>query len=486
MATSFNRRDFLGMLAGGAAAMATTSPVEPGQVQKPNLLLITADDMDYNSVGVCGCQVPDITPNIDRLASEGMRFEHAHVTIAVCQPCRQSLMTGRYPHNYGSLGFEPINPTCPTLQEQLREAGYLNGIMGKVAHCSPQSKFCWDFVIDAPELGEGRDPKLYYAGLTAFLSKARTEGKPFFLMVNSHDPHRPFPGSEQEREAESNGRKSAKFPKASRYYKPAEAEVPGFLPDIPDVRKEVAQYFTAVHRCDETVGQVLRALGESGFAGNTLVFFLSDNGMSFPFAKTNCYRASTRTPLIIRWPGRIEPGRIESDQMVCGIDFMPTVLDALGLKQVKDMDGRSYLPVLEGGKQDGRDSVFTVFYRTSANRDYFMRAIENKRYMYIYNPWSDGKEVFKNEPQSGLSFSAMKRAAQTDKEIAERIKLFLCRVKEEFYDYEQDPFALKNLIASPEHEERIVEMRMMMRSAMIHVKDPVLLEFENFIGTMSH
>lgn len=257
---------------------------------RPNILLITADDLNYDSVGVYGSKVADITPNIDRLARQGMRFDHGHVTIAVCQPSRSVLMTGRYPHRNGARGFQPIHADVPTLTETLRESGYINGILGKTKHLAPATKFAWDVSVTREALGEGRDPKRYFAEVSRFFAQAKQRNKPFFLMANSHDPHRPFAGSQQERrQNDRSGQKQHKFPGASRMYGPDEVRVPGFLPDLPDVRKEIAQYFTSVHRCDETVGQILRALEESGMADNTFVLFVSDNGMALPFAKTNVY-----------------------------------------------------------------------------------------------------------------------------------------------------------------------------------------------------
>ena len=110
--------------------------------QRPNIVLITADDMNYNSPGCYGSTIPGITPNIDRLAEEGIRFSHAHVNIAVCQPCRQSLLTGRYAFRHGGEGFNPIWLEVPTLCEKLRAAGYWNGILGKEKHLEPAGKFC--------------------------------------------------------------------------------------------------------------------------------------------------------------------------------------------------------------------------------------------------------------------------------------------------------------------------------------------------------
>jgi len=480
MTNGYTRRDFLAGLGASAATLALTRQLWSADSSRPNILLITADDMDYHSLGVTGCKVPDITPNIDGLAKEGMLFTQAHVTAAVCQPSRSALMTGRFPHRNGAMGFEPIDPKTPTLEQSLNKAGYLNGIMAKVGHLAPKECFPWDMIVDANELGQGRDPALYYKFSKEYFERAKTEGKPFFLMANSQDPHRPFPGSAGEKNPPGK-RKDLAFPGVTRTYKPEEVTIPDFLPDLPDVRKEIAQYYTSVHRCDETVGQILRALKESGLEENTVVFFLSDNGISEPFAKTNCYMVSTQTPLIVRWPGKIKPGR-NDDDLVSGIDFMPTVLDVAGIKQVEGMDGRSYLPLLKGQKEAGHDKVFTFLFETSAKKAFPMRCVRTKRYSYIYNAWSDGKTTFQNEPMGGLAWKAMVAAAQTDKKVAERVDFFLHRVPEEFYDLESDPGERKNLIADPKYKDHLTTMRAEMLKMMESTKDPILDKFKQQIG----
>jgi len=471
------------------AALSSADAAAPQS--RLNVLMITLDDMNWDSVGCTGSKVPEISPNIDRLANEGMRFLHAHVTIAVCQPTRGVWMTGRYPHHNGALGFQAINTSVPTLGESLRKAGYFNGIMAKVGHLAPQRKFCWDVVVQPNQLTTGREPQLYYKHAKAFFEKAKAEEKPFFLMANSQDPHRPFAGSLQEQQRKKPKKKSKKkrrnetFPGVSRTYKPEEVTVPAFLPDIPPVRTEMAEYFTSVHRADEIVGAVLRALDETGHRDNTLVMFMSDHGMPLPYAKTNCYLNSTRTPWIVRWPGKVKAGVVDSEHMISGIDFMPTILDALGLEQVEGTDGRSFLPVMLGKKQDHRDELYTVFHRTAGKRDYEMRSVLTRKFGYIYNGWSDGKTVFKNESQNGRTFRAMQAAGKTDPKIAARVKLFQYRVKEEFFDYEDDPAALHNLIDDPKYQNVINEFRSRMHKRMQKLEDPLQEQFEKDVKKRS-
>ena len=440
-------------------------------------MLITVDDMNYDSVGCFGCRVKDITPNLDRLASEGMRFTNSHVTIAVCQPSRSCLLTGRYPHHNGARGFEEIDAGVTTLTQVLHEHGFYNGIIGKEDHVAPRKKFFWDDYVPVlnEENGWGRSPDVYYRETVRFLQNADRADKAFFAMVNSHDPHRPFAGAEDELKYFGH------HTEAPKSYEPDEIVVPGCLPDLPDVRTELAQYYASVHRADAIVGQVLRALEEQGHKEDTLVLFLSDNGMALPFAKTNCYLNSTKSPYIMRWPGRIMAGSV-SDALISGIDYTPTVLDILGLDPIVGVDGASFKNVILAGEQH-HDDIFTLFFKTANNHvtkaalSYPMRCVQDKRFAYIFNGWSDGKTIFTNESTEGLTFRAMVEASESDGSIKERVLLFQYRVKEELYDFQLDPHALNNLVDLPEYRDILDRMRKRMYEYMLESKDGLADDF---------
>jgi N-sulfoglucosamine sulfohydrolase len=388
-------------------------------------------------------------------------------------------MTGRYPHRNGGMGFEPIWDHVETLQERLHQAGFLNGILGKVSHLAPEHRFRWDEHQDIGDLGFGRDPQKYADYASRFFNRAREESRSFFLMANAHDPHRPFVGSEQETARFGDGVSS--IPPPSATFRPEDIVVPGFLPDIPDVRLEVAQYYNSCRRCDDTVGAVLAELDASGLADETIVMFLSDNGMAFPFSKTNCYLNSTRTPWIVKWPGVTEAGKLDEDHFISGIDFTPTILDIAQVAPIEGVDGRSFADVLCGDKDAGRDRVFTVFHKTSAGTEYPMRGIQTAQYGYVYNAWSDGKTEFKNESQSGLTFKAMDAAAKEDEEIARRVYDFRYRTPEELYDFQNDPDALHNLIDEPEQQDRKETFRKDLLEWMREVEDPAT---DDFLGSI--
>ncbi|MHC4443026.1 MAG: sulfatase family protein [Planctomycetota bacterium] len=460
-------------------AIQTLSAIGQTHNHQVHILLITADDMNWNTPACFGGTAPDITPNIDRLAREGMRFMHAHITIAVCTPSRSVLLTGRYPHRNGVEGFQRIRENVPTLPELLHKAGYLCGIIGKPL--GQQEKFKWSMRYIYQGKGDedmwGRDPNIYYRFTRNFLQKAVASNSPFFLMANSHDPHRPFHGSEEAKKRFGQGPREIVRP--SRIYGPHEIEVPGFLPDLPDIRQEIAQYYSSVRRCDDTVGMILRALRQSGLEKNTLVIFLSDNGISFPFAKTNCYLNSTRTPWIVRWPRKVKPNTIDNQHMISGIDFMSTILDAVGLAHPKGMDGFSFLPILRGEQQKGREMVFTQFHHIHGRRPYPMRCVQTMKFGYIFNPWANGERSYDAEPLSGLTFKAMTQYAATDPQIAERVKMLRYRTVEEFYDLQKDPDALHNLIEDPTYNNEIDQLRKELLDWMKRTVDPALNAFKN-------
>ncbi|MEV7606005.1 sulfatase [Paenarthrobacter sp. NPDC089322] len=445
-----------------------------------NILLITADDMDGNTPGSFGGP-GDATPNLDRLAGDGMVFGRAHVPAAVCQPSRSALMTGLWPHRNGAEGFEPINDGIGVINDQLKRAGYRVGILGKVGHIQPVERFDWDMAVDMRQLGLGRSPEAYGTRAEEFITEASKDGHPWFLMANAHDPHRPFHGSAAERELWSEEERS-EYPEPSKVFRADEVDVPGFLPDIPGVRQEYAEYLSSSRRCDDVVGAVLAALDRSGAAHHTLVIFLSDNGMAFPFAKANCYLRSTLTPLIVRWPGVTTPGSSNDEAFVNMLDLFPTFCDAAGVPVPEGLDGTSLTKLLTGRSEEGRDRVFTVFHETSAKQRFEMRCVQDTRYGYIWNGWAEGGAQYRAENMWGLSWPAMLEAAEKDQAIRQRADFYLTRAREELYDLAADPECLINVAGNPDLEPVLTRTRNSLSRWMTTTGDPMTAEFHTGIG----
>ena len=373
--------------------------------------------MSYGSLGMSGCEIPDITPNIDKLGDDGVFFTNAHTTVGLCQPSRSVWMTGLYPWNNGALGFNCIKHDVETLPNILKKRGYCTGIIGKAEHLCPHSSFNWNQIILGYDklLGHGKNIESYYNLSKAFFASAPS---PFFLMINSHYPHRPF---------EKNTR-----------YSPDRVRVPEFLPDIPEVRMEIAQYYEGVKRCDITVGEIVRALKETGRYENTLIIFTSDHGMSFPFVKANCYHFSSKIPLI--WHCHDKLFSKVSNTFVGGVDIMPTMLDFLGLKKPK-MDGGSYIETLKKNASF-KDNVYTCLCHLWTNRNFQTRSVHDDKYCYIINFWADGKQQF-IECGCNDESASMAGITRTDRKLHDKLRF---REPEELYDIKSDPAARNNII----------------------------------------
>jgi N-sulfoglucosamine sulfohydrolase len=212
--------------------------------------------------------------------------------------------------------------------------------------------------------------------------------------------------------------------------------------------------------------------------------FLSDHGIAVPFAKTNVWMHSTRIPWIIRWPGIVAPGSVDTRHLVSGIDLAPTILDLLRLPPLVGADGRSFVPLLYGETQEGRELVFVHMNATVAPEWFPMRAVNDARFGYIYNAWADGEKEFFNNSMRGLTFPAMREAAANDLAIAARVEHLLYRTKEELYDYRIDPDALVNLIADPTHADRINSRRDLLLQHMRSTDDPEMAAYEEFLATV--
>jgi N-sulfoglucosamine sulfohydrolase len=225
--------------------------------------------------------------------------------------------------------------------------------------------------------------------------------------------------------------------------------------------------------------------------------------MAFPFAKANCYLHSTRTPLMIRWPGVSQPGMDEM-HMVNGIDLLPTLFEGLGIPLPPDVprgamleplnearelwrpippqiDGRSCFELLAGGTSASHEHLHTEFHRTHGNSNFEMRCVQTREWGYIYNAWAQQNKWYRNESCSGRTFNAMKAAAESDPAIAERVTMFVHRVPEELYNFKADPDALRNCVDDPEAQSVLMDMRSRMRNWMQDTGDTLVHMYDRHL-----
>ena len=353
--------------------LAQTNSLDPNaSASRPNIILITADDMGM-TVGAFGNH--DLaTPNLDRLAAEGVIFQSAYVTQASCSPSRASMLTGLYPHQNGQMGLiegYAVKPEITaTLPKLLGDAGYATAIIGKL-HIRPRESF--PFQDDHSSLiMKTRDVKMVNDLFKDFL--ANRGHKPFFAMLNFFDPHRPYNDQMNQ---------TAGLP--ATLITPGQATPFSFLDtDFSFLRQQMTYYYNATSRVDLGVGMTLDTLKEQGLDQNTLIFFLSDNGPSFPRAKTGSYEASIHTPLMMAWPAKGGAGK-QAAQLVSSVDIMPTALEAAGVPPPSGLPGKSLAPFFTGEPASWRTEVFTEQNSHAPGQFYPRRTVRNARYKLIHN-----------------------------------------------------------------------------------------------------
>jgi N-sulfoglucosamine sulfohydrolase len=303
---------------------------------RPNILLAIADDWAWPHAGIAGDKVVR-TPAFDRLARDGVLFTQAFVSAPSCSPSRAALLTGQHFWRLeeGAILWSTLPAKFPVYPDLLEKAGYHVGHTGKG----------WGPGPIGPG-GRQRNPAgPLYKSFQQFL-EARPKGKPFCFWFGSFRPHRQYQWQSGVRGG----------------LKPEQVSVPPCLPDAPDVRTDLCDYYWNVGQFDREVGDLIELLRRTGEQDDTLIVVTSDNGMPFPRCKSNLYDLGTRVPLAIRWPAKLAGNR-RVDDLVSLIDLAPTFLQAAGVRPPSDMTGKSVLGLLLSGKsgrvEPHRDRVFT-------------------------------------------------------------------------------------------------------------------------------
>ena len=433
---NLNRRVFLRTVGLGAASVAilgctsaANQPTSKNRKGKSNIVLFLADDQSIDDVGCYGNNVIR-TPNIDRLAEQGLRFNLAFTPTAMCSPSRSALYTGLYPHRNGCHpNHSRIKTGIKTLPYYLKSLGYRVGLAGKV-HVKPKDQFPFEYI--------GLKSKQIENFITSVTHK------PFCLIVASHEPHGPH-------------KKGG--------YKPDQIPVPKNKVDTPQTRQQLANYYTDIDLLDEELGRVLSLLRKRNLEQNTLFIYTSDHGYDI-FAKWSCYDAGLHVPFIVRWPGKVKP-TTATDAMISFVDVLPTFIEAAGGRPPKDIDGRSFLPVLLGRENKHHDVVFGTHTTRGiiSGRAYPIRCLRTRTHKYIRNLNPEG--MFQCVSTHGRNYKEIdngmwgswKQKAKTDAFAAKRVKVFQHRPAEELYDLTKDPYELNNLADNPAQQKLLVSLR---------------------------
>jgi N-sulfoglucosamine sulfohydrolase len=267
------------------------------------------------------------------------------------------------------------------------------------------------------------------------------------------------------------GREIDNYPDSKKDYDSKEIPVPSFYPDLPGIRKYIKPYYDTVNRMDESMGMILRALKESGMEENTLVLFLSDNGMGVPYGKCYLGPGGTRTPLIFRWAGHIQPGRVDKEHLIETVDIVPTLLEVAGLNKVEGLQGHSLVQLCTTGKVESwRNYAFTCYNHMNYPEYVPTRSVQNQDFVYIWNSWMEQGMTF---PVSMLSNHPpiLEMLKSSDPKIKARGEYYTKRPVEEFFDLRQDPGCWNNQINQKKYAIQINAMRKEIYRIMEHTKD---------------
>lgn len=449
---------------------------------RPNVVLIVADDHGLDAIGAYGNKAVQ-TPNLDRLAAEGVRFTNAHATVSSCSPSRSVLLTGMQSHSNGMYGLQHWEhhfssfDDIKSLPVMLTNHGYRTGRVGKV-HLAPDAVYKFD-----SSLSEGPANDMASVARSPIEMAELSEGfiaadGPFFLYFATDDPHRAFPFDTYPA-PNSFGNRDEGYPGVTHVaYNPEDVTVPSFLPDIPAVRAELAQYYTSVSRLDQGVGALLSILEKHGKLDNTVIIYLSDNGIAFPGAKTTLYQSGINLPLIIRDPESRRNGGDVSDALVSWIDITPTILDYAGASDIGEMvSGLSLKQHIQKGRKLRRSAIFGSHTFHEIHMYYPMRMIRTKRYKLIHNIESALDFPMALDLEQSSSWQAFLRTGK-DQYAGRFMKDFFERPEFELYDLAEDPKELKNLAGDPEYRELLEELRAELRKFMVETKDPWLLTLD--------
>jgi N-sulfoglucosamine sulfohydrolase len=429
-----------------------------------NILLLVADDLGREQMSCYGCRALK-TPNLDALAASGTLFDKAFTSTASCSGSRTVMYTGLHTHQngcygltHGDNGFQTFVKveTAPAL---FNELGYKTGILGKV-HVGPDSLYPWQ----TKEESESRNVAMVADRANHFFAEAKKEDQSFFLTIGFVDPHRML----QTRSGFGNTEEPYDDRLNDRVFTPDEVHVPPFLSDIPEVRKELAEYYRSIHRMDQGVGLILKALEVNGLAKDTMVVFCSDNGPPFVNSKTTLFEAGVRLPFLMRAPGVTPPGTINSN-LISYIDILPTFLDWAGYKNYpvgsgkQPRSGRSFIPI--AGKetlQPGWDRVFGSHTFHEITNYWPTRYMRSARYKYHRNVCWKLDFPFAMDLYASLSWEGMRNSANGSSPAMigqRRLEAYIRRPPEELYDLDNDPLELRNLVGDEKHGVVLKEMR---------------------------
>jgi arylsulfatase A-like enzyme len=419
------------------------SPVLAFPREKPNIVFIIADDVSWNDIGCYGNDVVK-TPNIDRLAQEGLRFTNAFLTASSCSPSRCSIISGKYPHSDGAaelhtpLPESEVSSLYPLL---LKENNYYTGQAGKW-HMGQAAHRAFDRYTDDNGYDNGDGGEKNWVRFI----KERPKDKPFYFWLASHDAHRPW------------GADTFKIT-----HDPLKMVIPPYFFDTPETRQDMASYYNEIGRFDYYVGKVREELEKQGVLDNTVIIVMADNGRPFPRCKTRVYDSGMKTPFIVFWPKGIRSKGSQTESLISAIDIAPTILELAGINPPEKYQGKSFVPVLKTPSAEIRTAIFSE--HNWHDYEAHERMIRTKDYLYVLNARPNLTNGGPADSKASPTQHALNQVRDDGKLTPAQADVFMApRPAEELFNVKNDPQQFLNLTSMPEYQEKLKEMRRLLKN----------------------
>jgi N-sulfoglucosamine sulfohydrolase len=482
------------------SCLALTLLAAPALAAKKNIVVFITDDQSP-TMGCYGDKSAR-TPNMDKLAADGVLFTDAFCTTASCSASRSVVLTGLHNHANGHYGHLhsyhkfSSHPWVQTLPVLLAKKGYRTARIGK-HHNGPEEVYFFENKL----AGNSRSPVEMADNCQDFINA--DEDKPFFLYFATSDPHRGGgKAAELPYKPDRFGNKPNKgaYPGIDEvFFDPKAVNVPYFLPDTPTCRAELAQYYQSVARIDQGLGRLVEILKKSGKWDDTLILFTADHGMAFAGGKTTVYEGGLRVPFIVRNPYDGKRG-IKNNAMISFIDITPTLLDFAGgfdrKTQTTDLatrprgrgknakkapykfHGRSFLPVLSQTKAKGWDRINASHTFHEIQMYYPMRVVRDRKYKLIWNIAYQLPYPFASDLWAAPSFQAQYKLGLDAPYGRKTVGEYIQRPKFELFDIEANPEEYKNLADDPAYAKTLEKYIALMKEFQNETNDPWIMKWD--------
>jgi len=421
--------------------------------EKPNFVIVLADDISADSFGCFGSPNPHTTPHIDKLAASGIRFKNMFVSEAMCAPARAELYTGLMPQRNGTFrNHKASNPDTKSMVHYLNDLGYRVGLAGK-KHISPMKVYPFENIDGiCGKANEANPNPDDWTGVEKFIK--REPKQPFCIVIGSIHAHSPWTVGD------------------TSHWKEEEVVLPPNLVDTPQTRSAYLHYLAEVREFDRQVGDTIEVLKKTKQLDHTMLIVLDENGAGMPGGKWTVFDWGVRSACVIKCPDSWK-ANFETDALAQYCDIVPTLIDAAGGTPSADLDGKSLLPLIKGETKTHRERAYFLFNNRvkegKPDTHFSIRAVTDGKYKFIWNLTPQNLYSVNvttcdltgeaRKTDFGLIYPSMIDRRETDPHAQAMVDRIRSRPQHQLYDLTVDPYELHNLAGKTEHSARVKQFK---------------------------